>query len=214
MTDKRKVRSTLRFLQHVRTWQLCVILILCAFLAATFLRLNNIGMTERRSAVIAADEAGDSAVTQQRLFALQRYVNSHMNADPGRIAFIGQHQRDSQKLKDEAASQGASDGNVYQKAAAVCDPIARAQNWRWPDPRYTQCVDTELSKYPAASGPVMSIKVPNVSMYYHSYVSPSWSPDFAGFSILVCIVIALMIIVRLGSLLVLRLLLKQHYKSV
>lgn len=214
MTDKRKVRSTLKFLQHVRTWQLCVILILCGFIAATFLRLNNIGMIERRSAVIAADEAGDSAVTQQRLFALQRYVNSHMNADPGRIAFHGQYQRDSQKLKDEAASQDTSSGNVYQKAAAVCDPIARAEGWRWPDPRYTTCIDTELNKYPAADGPVTSIKVPDVSMYYHSYVSPAWSPDFAGFSLLACAVLALMIIVRLVSLFILGLLLKQHYKSV
>lgn len=71
MTDKRKVRSTLRFLQHAKTWQLFVVLILCGFVAATFLRLNNIGMIERRTAVIAADEAGDNAVTQQRLFALQ-----------------------------------------------------------------------------------------------------------------------------------------------
>lgn len=214
MTDKHKVRSTLRFLQHIKTWQLCIVLILCAFLAATFLRLNNIGMIERRLAVIAADEAGDSSVTQRRLFDLQRYVGAHMNTDPGRIAFIGQHQRDSQKLKDQAAAQDTSDGNVYQKAAAVCDPIARAQDWRWPDPRYTQCVDTELSKYPASSGPVTSIKVPDVSMYYHSYVSPAWTPDFAGFSVLACVVIALMILVRLVSLFILRLLLKHHYKSV
>ena len=214
MTDKRKVRSILRFLQHAKTWQLCVVLILCAFIAATFLRLNNIGMIERRSAVIAADEAGNSETTQQRLFALQRYVASHMNTDPGRIAFNGQYQRDSQKLKDEAANQDTSDGNVYHKAAAVCDPIARAQGWRWPDPRYTQCVDTELSKYPAASGPVTSIKVPDVSMYYHSYVSPAWSPDFAGFSVLACIILVLVILVRLVSLFVLRLLLKHHYKSV
>ncbi len=171
-------------------------------------------MIERRTAVIAADEAGNAAVTQQRLFALQRYVTSHMNTDPGRIAFIGQHQRDSQKLKDQAASQGSSDGNVYQKAAAVCDPIARDEGWRWPDPRYTQCIDTELSKYPAASGPVMSIKVPDVSMYYHTYVSPAWSPDFAGFSLLACVILVLMILVRLVSLFVLRLLLKHHYKSV
>lgn len=214
MTDKRKVRSTLRFLQHAKTWQLFVVLILCGFVAATFLRLNNIGMIERRTAVIAADEAGDNAVTQQRLFALQRYVASHMNTDPGRIAFNGQYQRDSQKLKDEAASRDTSDGNVYQKAAAVCDPIARAQGWRWPDPRYTQCIDSELSKYPAANGPVTSIKVPDVSMYYHSYVSPAWSPDFAGFSLLACAILALMILVRLVSLFVLRLLLKRHYKSV
>ncbi|MNH29380.1 hypothetical protein D3C79_896070 [compost metagenome] len=96
----------------------------------------------------------------------------------------------------------------------MCDPIARTQGWRWPDPRYTQCIDSELSKYPAANGPVTSIKVPDVSMYYHSYVSPVWSPDFAGFSLLACAILMLMIIVRLVSLFVLRLLLKQHYKSV
>ena len=43
-------------------------------------------MVERRESVENADKAGDIVNLQQRLYDLQRYVSTHMNADPGKIA--------------------------------------------------------------------------------------------------------------------------------
>ena len=185
-------------------------------IAATFLRLNNIGMVQRRDAVLAADKSGDSEALKNRLYDLQRYVSAHMNADPDKIALETSYERDSKKAKEaaEKAATNNPNGNVYQKAADVCDPIGRAQGWRWPDPRYIACIDNELSKYPAAGGAATRIKLPDVNMYYHSFVSPVWSPDFAGWSVVVCIVIALLIIARIIGMMVLRVLVKRHYQSV
>jgi len=147
---------------------------------------------------------------------LQRYVSAHMNANPEKIALEGLYQRDSQKAKEAAQAAGSNNpnGNVYQKAADVCDPIGKAQGWRWPDPRYIACVDTELSKFPATNGPAASIQLPDVSMYYHSFISPMWSPDFAGWSVVVCLIIIIMIVARIFSLIILRALLKRHYQAV
>lgn len=213
MADKRDVRRKIKRLEHVKTWQLLILLILAALLTATFLRLNNVGMVERRQGVLSADQAGNLEDMQNRLYDLQRYTSSHMNANTGRIALDYQYQRDSQKAK-EAAEGNNQNGNVYRKAAEVCDPIGRAQGWRWPDPRYISCIDSELSKYPAGTDPASGIQLPSVNLYYHSFESPIWSADFAGFSLLICVFIILVIIIRLITLLVLRIALKRHYQSV
>lgn len=216
MADKKRVKRSIKRLQRIKTWQLVILLLLAVLIAATFLRLNNIGMVQRRDAVLAADKATDSDALKNRLYDLQRYVSAHMNANPDKIALEGLYQRDSQKAKEAAQAAGSNNpnGNVYQKAAEVCDPIGRAQGWRWPDPRYIACVDTELSKFPATSGPVASIQLPDVNMYYHSFISPIWSPDFAGWSVVVCLIISVIIVARIVSLIVLRALLKRHYQAV
>ena len=216
LSSKQNIRTGIRHLQRVKTWQLVVLLILMSFVAATFLRLNNIGMIERRSAVLAADEHGDTEQLQKRVYDLQRYSSTHMNASPGRIALSNQYDRDASKIKAAAEKAGDSNpnGNIYKKAAAVCDPIGQAQGWRWPDPRYTECVDKQLSKYPEANGVTKTVQLPDPSLYYHNFVSPLWTPDFAGFSILVCVAILIIIITRLLMLTALNLLLKRHYSSI
>jgi uncharacterized SAM-binding protein YcdF (DUF218 family) len=62
------MRKNMKRLQRIKTWQLVILLIIVGFISATFLRLNNIGMIERRSAVLAADEAGKADAIQDRLY--------------------------------------------------------------------------------------------------------------------------------------------------
>lgn len=214
MAQKRDLRQTVRRIEKIKTWQLVVLLLMAGFVAATFLRLNNIGMIERRDAVFAADKQGDKTQLERRLFDLQRYVAAHMNTSPGRIALDATYQRDNDALKKKFTEQSDSNpnGNVYRRAADACDPIGRAQGWRWPDARYTNCISQELEKYPAASQLISQFKPLPVEPYYHTFVSPVWSPDFAGWSLVFCGVIILMIIVRLLTLLVLKLLLQRQYR--
>ena len=212
--SKQNLRQTVKRIEKVKTWQLVIVLVMLGFVAATFLRLNNIGMIERREAVMVADREGDKILLERRLYDLQRYVSSHMNTDPGRIALDHSYQRDNDKLKEEFARQSESNphGNVYKLAADACDPIGQAQGWRWPDPRYTNCINNELSKYPASSQLAAQFKPLPVAPYYHTFASPLWSPDFAGWSIVVFGVVLLMIIGRLVALAVLRLLIKRQYR--
>jgi hypothetical protein len=79
---------------------------------------------------------------------------------------------------------------------------------------YQQCVINELNKYPAASQLTSSLKLPRADSYRHTFVSPLWSPDFAGFSVLACLLIVIVIIGRLISLAVLKLILKTRYRGV
>jgi hypothetical protein len=210
VADKRRVRRTIKDLQRIKTWQLLVLLILAAFIAATFLRLNNIGMVERRAAVIAADKAGIQDTTIQRLYDLQQYVSAHMNTDLGKGVYLeDSYNRDYQVWQTTVYGASNPNGNIYKKAQDVCAP--RFSHY---STAYLQCTTSELAKYPAAADPGTNTSAPRPVSYVHGYLSPVWSPDFAGWSLVVCVVITLMIIVRLVSLGVLKLMLRHHYRSI
>src|SRR5688572_18672735 len=100
----------MRQLQRIKTWQLLILLVLAGFLTATFLRLNNIGMIQRRDAVLIADKEGDAAVIQSRLYDLQRYVFEHANANTGQFYLEHQYRRDAQKAVDAASSDNNPNG--------------------------------------------------------------------------------------------------------
>lgn len=202
MVDKKRVKRSIKQLQRVKTWQLVILLVLAVAVAATFLRLNNIGMVQRRAAVIDADNVDDSQATQNRLYDLQRYVTAHMNADLGKGIYLeASYKRDVQTAYENVAN----DSEVYRKAQEVCMP--KFSYW---SQAYVQCTRVELDKYTG----INAIKWPNPSGYLHVFVSPVWSFDFAGLSVLICIAILTMIVVRLVSVATLKLLLKHHYKSI
>lgn len=209
MADKQQVRRSIRQLQRVKTWQLLILLLLIGLIAATFLRLNNIGMVERRTAVLAADKLANVEDIQNRLYDLQRYVSQHMNSDTGAIYLEQAYQRDSKKIIDAAGNTTNPNGNIYKKASDACD----AQFSLYSQP-YFQCYLSELEKYPAADNAPTTVSLPATDLYRHEFSAPVWSPDFAGWSVLICLVITTMIVARLTGLVILKALLKRHYSSI
>lgn len=209
MTDRVDVKHNIKQLELVKTWQLLVLLLLVGFISATLLRLNNIGMVERRTAVLNADKSGSTDDIARRLYDLQRYVSSHMNTDMGRGIYLQeQYNKDRQKAMDRAATTGSSNGNIYKKITDECRALYSA----WTP--YFQCVQDRLNASTPADDPVQKAALPKPEAYRHVFVSPIWSPDFAGLSVLVWFGILLLIIARLASLAILRALVKQHYKTV
>lgn len=204
-----QARRSIKQLQRIKTWQLVVLFILSAFVVATFLRLNNIGMIERRDAVLSADEEGKADVTALRLYDLQRYVSAHMNTDlSGGVYLEASYKRDSKAAYDKAASDSNPNGNIYKKAQQKCAPQFSAYSYA-----YLQCTTDELAKYPSADDLISSVNSPPANSYRHSFVSPVWSPDFAGWSVLVSLAILVMIVVRLIALVTLRVVLKRRYSE-
>lgn len=210
MADKGRIKQNIKDLQRIKTWQLIILLIIVGFIAATFLRLNNIGMVQRREAVISADKEGDEEATINRLYDLQRYVSSHMNTDLGRGVYLESgYNRDLQQWQQNQFGDGNPNGNIYKKAQEVCAP--QFSNYSF---AYLQCTTNELAKYPSAADPASETSKPRQEAYIHGFSTPLWSPDFAGLSTLVFGVILLLIIVRLTSLAVLQLMLRRRYKRI
>ena len=209
MELKRHLYHGIRRIQRVKTWQLLIILLLSGFLTATFLRLNNIGMAQRYESVLTADKAGKDGDTASRLYDLQRYASAHMNASVEKFDLKYQYERDVQKIIEAATDDGNPNGNINVKAEAVCHPQFPAKT-----PGYVQCFLDELAKYPAAPNPADKVTFPSPALYSHSFVSPVWSPDFAGFSLLLFLFIATVIVVRFTRIGLLYILLKLRYKGI
>lgn len=210
MFEKKQMRQRVKQLQRAKMWQLVILLILLIFLSATFLRLNNIGMIERRAAVITADSGGDNTVIQNRLYDLQRYVSAHMNTNMGKGVYLeAAYKRDVESAYEKASSDENPNGNIYKKVQQVCMP--QFSYWSY---AYLQCTTDELAKYPASNELISAVKLPRADSYLHVYSSPLWSFDFAGWSLIACVVILIMIIARLASVGIIKLLLRHQDKSI
>ena len=220
MVEKQQVRTKIRRLEQIKTWQLVVLLILSGFMSATFLRLNNVGMIDRRDAVKQADVDGDETVIAKRLYDLQRFVASHMNTDPGSVPLEHSYKRAYDRALQEFEAQIASqsNNNTVAEVRAYCD--AQAQQGGWgrflasADPRYVQCINDKWNEYPSAENVNYHFQAPSTAPYYHTFVSPRWSPDFAGWSLVVTGIIALIIVVRFIILVILRRLIKRKYQQI
>ncbi len=207
--DKRHVKKQIGRLERVATWQLLILLLLAGLVSATFLRLNNIGMVERRTAVLKADESGDERAVFNNLYSLQRYSASHMNASSGAIYLESSYKREAERLV-EVAKQSS---NVNREAVTRADEICRAQFPGYSQ-AYVQCNASEQAKIAGNDQAQSTVAFPNPELYRHEYISPIWSPDFAGWSLVVCVAITGVIGVRLTVLGILRLLLRRHYSSI
>lgn len=209
MADKKRVKKGIKQLQRIKTWQLVIVLILFGLLAATFLRLNNVGMVERRTAVLLADKRGDEDELKNNLFALQRHAAAHMNASTGVIYLEKEYDRESQRRLNAAKKQSVKVKDVLEKADKICR--ARYSGY---GVAYSQCNLDEQAKYKGSNGLAGIVDFPNTDLYRHEFLSPRWSPDFAGFSIAICIIITGVIVLRLLSLLILKALLRKHYAAI
>lgn len=207
VADVRSVQKNLKRLKVVKTWQLVLLLVLMGFVAATFLRLNNTGMIERRNAVYAADKSGNADDIIYRLSDLQRYAASRMNADTGVFYLQDTYNRDVKELVAKSSATSSSNQTVNDAAEAVCKP--QFSSW---SPAYVQCFVNELNKH-TGSNTLPSVQLPAPALYRYSFVSPFWSPDFAGWSLVLCAVLLIAIVTRLVSIAVLKIMLKRRYRE-
>lgn len=209
--------------KSVRTWQLIVIFIPLVFFTATLMRLDHIKMTDLRSAVLAADAEDDDEKIRQTLIELRDFVYTHtvinlvenngvQSVIFGTGPFYLEHQylRAANAAIEAARSELVDDsnpnGNIYAAVADICQPLAIANGWKWSDQPYLDCWTSELAKYPESDNLDIHLtaSVPPTELYRHDYASPifSWTP--AGFAIIVCLILAVVIIVRFVIWLVLK----------
>ena len=136
-----------------------------------------------------------------------------MNTNMGSGFFLSktyEHDRDAAIQAATGASNPSS--AVYQQASIECRAkwqggVASFRN------DYVQCVIDKVGSLSPANDPTAGMKLPRADAYKINFASPLWTPDLAGFAVLFCGIILFVIIGRLLMLLVLRLLLRRHYRS-
>lgn len=209
MVDRKSARRGLRRLEYIKTWQLLVVALLLVFVSATFLRLNNVGMVERRDAVLSADKAGDSEEIANRLYELQVYSAAHMNAAPGDVYLTNQYNRDSKAIIDQAMATQSGKKPIAVQAYDIC-----RQSFSTWSQAAVQCVSDEVARLtPKGDNGLVHVDFPDPNLYRHSYFSPLWSLDFAGVSLLLLALVVVAIIARIVAYILLKILVKWRYKS-
>lgn len=213
--SKNRIKQVLGVIFRVRTWKLILIMIPVGFLAATLLRFDHLGMVELRDGVLAADESGDEGAIVESLNKLQQYTATHIvvnvvewNGKEMLTFGTGPFFLDNQYVKRameelakaEASLVGAGDnpnGNVFQKAAAVCDEEGKRLGWGYSKP-YIDCMQREIAKYPAMEEieDYKKAMIPPTALYRQEFASPIWYPTWAGLLILLVVILIVVIIIR------------------
>jgi hypothetical protein len=211
--NKRSIRHWLNYLRSVKTWQLLIVLLLVTLVAATFLRMNNLGMVDRRSAVLAADEQGDKQAVKSALLELQRYMSSHMNTElNGGLYLSHSYERDRAAALEAATGSTNPNSAVYQQASVECRSRFRGGVASFRND-YVQCVVEKVGSLSSGQDPAQGLKLPRAGNYHYDFVSPSWTPDLAGLTVAIGILIIVVIVVRLAALGILHLMLRRAYHS-
>ena len=155
------------------------------------LRQNNQEMVRLRAAVYAADK-NDSDV-EKALAELRGYVHSHMNTD---LTGGGNAIRPPIQLKytyerlvaAEQAKANAGNTQLYTEAQNYCqtqNPSSFSGGPRVP------CVEEYITTHGV---PASQINIP-ASLYKFDFVSPLWTPDLAGWSLLLTVLLFIAFVV-------------------
>ena len=227
MVGKGKIKKRLKQIQSLKNWQLFILLLLVIFVDLTALRLNNVGMVRRREAVEVADKAGDVEAARKATIELANYVYNHMNSGgvvysdethwfkinrEVKIVWANIYESNMKRAEQIARESESSNpnGHIFKKAEEACRPRFHGGY----SLAYQQCILDEQNKYPASNQGQIKAQYPNVSEYTYNFIAPLWSPDLAGWTTLIAIILIFMIIVKIIMTVIMKLILKKYMPKV
>jgi hypothetical protein len=165
------------------TWVFGILFLLSSLTCVVALRHNNQTMVTLRSAVYEADKNNGDVNTA--LNNLRRYVYGHMNTNlssgnnaikpPIQLKYTYERLQSTEQKRVDTANT-----NVYTQAQTYCQQQNSADfSGRNRVPCVTDYVTTHGEK--ANSVPA--------ALYEYDFVSPKWSPDLAGWTLVISIVL-------------------------
>jgi hypothetical protein len=196
---KKKDRHFLAKLFTIKPWYLLMLTLLSLAVCIYALRANNEHMLKLRTAVYSADQDNGDVTTA--LENLQHYVTSHMNTDlssGSNSVYPPIQLANTYKRLVDAQSQLASGDNsqLYTDAENYCQtqvPNGFSGRYRIP------CIEQYITSHS-----LQQVSI-DQSLYQFDFISPSWSPDLAGWSLLCTIFLGILYIASLVG--------KWHYKK-
>jgi hypothetical protein len=189
--NRKKTHKIIKTLNSINIgWFLLATIIMIA-VSAFALRSNNQNMITLRDAVYRADESNGD--TESALRQLRQYVHSHMNTNlstgqtsvypPIQLKYT--YERLVAAQQEELRSQNES---IYSAAQSHCEQLHPESYSGGPR---VPCIRDYVSERGVQSSPIPD------GAYKFDFVSPRWSPDFAGFSVVVTFILALITIARM-----------------
>jgi hypothetical protein len=170
---------------------LLYLFIAAAIISVFALRHNNQTMVDLRNDVYAADKNNGDVNTA--LNNLRRYVYGHMNTNlssgnnnikpPIQLKYTYQRLYDVQANKIQSANQ-----QLYTDAELYCQSI----NSAFFGTTRVPCVQNYVVNHGLAAA---NITIPP-GLYQFDFVSPTWSPDLAGWSLVITAILLIALIIR------------------
>ncbi len=161
---------------------LAVVFLVIAVLA---LRSNNEHMITLKNDVYAADKMNGDV--EGALSRLQAYVVSHMNTNLATSTGVYppiQLKYTYQRLIDAQAAQVAStNSGLYTAAEDYCQKVIPEGTSAFGGGPRVPCIEQYVNSHGLKLSPI------DPSLYEFDFVSPTWSPDLAGFSLLFSVVL-------------------------
>lgn len=188
--DKRRLHHFWTRVRWLKPWYFLALAIISTLLCVFALRANNEHMVELRDAVYRADKNNKDVVSALR--NLQSYVTSHMNTDlsSGQGAVYPPIQLKYTYERLVKAQQDAqSSGQLYTQAQHYCE---KQNSVDFSGHNRVPCIE----QYVVSHGGAKPATIPD-ALYKFDFVSPRWSPDLAGWSLLAAIVSWLLFIISL-----------------
>lgn len=194
-------------MKKVRYGHFLVAAILCATVSVFALRQNNMTALRLRDTVLQVDqENGD---VESALRELRTYVYGHMNTNlasntsvypPVQLKY--RYERLVQAEKERV--EKANNNTVYNDAQVHCEKTQPASFY---GAGRLSCIQNYIDSHPVGS--TTQQPIPD-SLYKFDFASPLWSPDLAGWSLLLSVVFGLLFVIRLALELWMRNQLKHH----
>lgn len=182
-----------RLIKPVNHWALLVAGIVSALICTGALRHNNLTALRLRDEVLKADQQNQDV--EAPLQKLRIYIYSHMNTNlasgPNAIRPPVQLKYRYERLTEaEKGRVGVANAKLYTEAQADCErrfPQGLSGSGRIP------CIQ----EYVTTHGGEKEQPIPD-SLYKFDFISPFWSPDLAGWTMIISMVCFLLFAFRYG----------------
>jgi|SRR5581483_1236217 len=190
--NKRYLHHLWTRIRPIRTVYLFMLFMISLVICIFALRDNNLTMLKLRNQVYTADKRNTDV--EGSLENLRAYVGAHMNTslttDNGSVYPPIQLKYTYQRLVAAAQTQSASSNSqLYTQAEDYCQSL---NSGIFSGRSRVPCVENYISTHGA------SVPTIPADLYEFDFVSPVWSPDLAGWSLLTTMVLFVLTVVRFG----------------
>lgn len=184
--DKKQLHHEWRIIRPVKPWYFLVAAIVFGVISIAALRENNLHMVALRSDVYAADK--DNGDVETALQKMRGYVYAHMNTDlasgPNAVHPPIQLKYTYDRLVAARSKQAsATNSQIYTNAQNYCQakiPTGFSGRYR------LDCIKSYVDSHGAKAQAVPK------NLYEFDFVSPKWSPDLAGWSLVLTVFFAVL----------------------
>lgn len=189
--NKRKLHHQYKKITAIKTWYLLAACLIFLAIGVQGLRQNNLEAIRLRDEVVKADEQNGDIETPLR--KLREHIYSHMNSDLSSGATtikqpIQLKNRYESLVAAEAKRQKSQNLKVQKEAERVCRKKFPSGGFNSPR---VACVVEYLRKNNTKQREIPA------ELYKFDFVSPAWTADKAGLSLLAAGVLFIVLIVRI-----------------